>query len=693
MSALRRAGSATVVALALASCARPDPDRYGITSIDIEGNEALDDEAIEACLISRERPHFGLKLGLSTPACGKPPFDASPPTLRLWRWPWTEWPTFNQAVFDHDVERVKRFYRARGYYDARIVEVTVTPREAREPGKVGSCNPVKETCPASILIRVEEGEPTRVTSIEVRGLAALDAALAVSARASVPLGVGAAVDEELYEQGKAAITQVLREAGHAAAAVEGRVEVSTRERSARVTYEVEPGPVYRFGAVRVAGVSGYSARIVEEASDLRRGDRYDPKALVEAQGEVYAMGAFSSAQIRETRRDEEREVDLEIEVTPLEPNALRLNVGVMSGGLQRTSTSELESVPQWDIHLVASYERRHLFGSLAKMRIEERPRIIYNDEFPRPTPPQYGNVVKLTLSYPGLLEPRTESFFETAWDYGPEPFLSFIRSDIYFRLGSRRRFFGGALSLTLAVQQDLFVVDSSPGNVSSDGEPQHSYGISFLEEDVRLDFRDNPLRPQQGAYFGVRAAQAPRWELSDWTAFFLSPETRGYVPLFWDVVLAARVGLGAIFIGNASEELDPVARELGPTTYRLRGGGANSNRGFLAGELGAGPTGGIRRWEASSELRIPFGESFVLAGFFDVGDVNDATSFRFGHLNATAGHGFRYYTVLGAIRLDFGYRIPGLQRADGSNGIESGAEELFLIGVPGAIHLTIGDAY
>jgi outer membrane translocation and assembly module TamA len=654
VEARRRAISSSVLALALVSCARVDTGRYGITSLEIEGTDAIDAEAVEACLISRERPSFGLKLGVSTPTCGKPPFDESPPTLRLWRWPWTEWPAFNQAVFDQDLERVTRFYRARGYYDARVVKVEVTPREAGQPGARGECDPSHENCPVSLLIVVDEGEPTRVASVDVRGLTGLSPELVARLRAAVPLAAGAVVDEEAYERGKRELVAELRKAGHAAAQAEGKVTVNTRVRSARVTYEVEPGPVYRIGRIKVSGASGHSARVIEAAADLRNGDRYDPEAVAEAQSEIYAMGAFSAAQLHETLRPETREVDLEIEVTPLDPNAFRVSVGIMSGAVQRTATSELQSVPQWDVHLVTSYERRHLFGSLARLRIEERPRIIYEDEFPRPTPPQFGNIVKLGVIYPGLLEARTESFFETAWDYGPEPFLGFVRSDVYFRVGSRRRFFRGVLTGTLALQQDLFLVDSSPDNVSSDGQPQNSYGISYVEQELRVDFRDNALRPSEGAYFGLRAAQAPRWSGSDWTAFFLSPEARG---------------------------------------YRLRGGGANSNRGFLAGELGAGPTGGIRRWELNGELRVPFGDSFVLAGFFDVGDVNDTRAFRFDHWNASAGHGFRYYTVLGAIRLDFGYRIPALQRADGSDGIEPDAEELPLLGVPGAIHLTIGDAF
>jgi outer membrane translocation and assembly module TamA len=166
---------------------------------------------------------------------------------------------------------------------------------------------------------------------------------------------------------------------------------------------------------------------------------------------------------------------------------------------------------------------------------------------------------------------------------------------------------------------------------------------------------------------------------------------RGYVPLFWDIVWANRFAIAGLFIHDASSNLDATSQRLGPNAYRLRGGGANSNRGFLAGQLGAGPQGGIRRWEASSELRIPFGRDFVLAGFVDVGDVHDQASWRFNYLNFTVGWGLRYYTILGAIRLDTGLRILPLQRVDGSDGVSEDDSRLF--GAPGAIHLTIGDAF
>lgn len=682
-----------VVAASLGGCAHPDRGRYGVTKVSVVGTKAVDDEALKACLITRERDDFELRLGLSPPTCGKPPFDSSAPSLRLWRWPWTEWPAFNEAIFDQDLERVQRFYRARGYYDAKVRQVAVDPPQARQPGRHGACDPEHDTCPVALIISVEEGAPTRVSELLVQGLDQVAAAAREQALAAVPLRKGDVIDEAIYERGKAVLTERLRSAGHAGVAVAGSVQIDTRTRSARVRYDVSPGPPYRWGKLRIKGHGALPALVIEKAAGLRAGKEYDPEDLVDAQAEVMAMGGFSAVQVSEKLDPEQRTVDVELEVTPLSPHALRLAVGVMSGAMQRTATSELASIPQWDVHLLARYERRHPFGSLLIARIEDRPRLIFDKDFPRPTKPQPGNLIKLSLTQPGLLEARTESFFETAWDYGPEPFLSFIRSDVLMRVGSRRGFFRRRLGVTLALQQDLFLVGKGADNVSSDGQPQSSYGYSFVEQDLRLDLRNNRVRPERGFYLGLNTTQALRWRGSDWTAFRVSPEARSFVPLFWDIVWATKVGLSSVFITSASDRLDALAARLGPATYRLRGGGANGNRGFLAGQLGSGLTGGIRRWEASTELRLPLGESFVLAGFLDLGDVSETSSFRFDHLNTSVGHGFRYYTVLGAIRLDVGYRLIRLQRSDGSPAIEPEAERLPWIDVPGAIHLTIGDAF
>lgn len=679
-----------LLALIVAGCAAHEPGRFQIKSLTIKGQQDLAARPLTECLVSRQRPHFGLTVGLAQPSCGEPPFSSSAPRVNLWVWWWKDWPAFNRAVFEEDLKRIERWYRARGYYEARVAEVTYDPPEARNPGEETSCDLEHDVCKVKITVTVEEGPPTLVHEVLFEGLEELPEKLRHTILRVGRLEEAEPIDEALYELAKERISRELRETGYARPIVAGTVEVDTTARRAKVTFRVAAGRLYTFGKVSVTGHGSLPEKPILAAGQVRPGRRYAPEVVREVHAEVYALGAFSSVEVREVPDETTGRMDLRLEVTPQEPHALRLGVGVSSGAKQRTSTGELASIPQWDVHLFGRYERRHVFGTLGRLTLEERPRVIFSDDFPRPTPPQLGNLVGLKLTQPGLLEARTELFSENAWDFGPDAFLGFERSDLFFRIGARRGFFSRRLLATLALQQDLFLVN--PSGVTSDGsELPSSYGYSFVEQDVRLDLRDNSLRPRIGAYFGLNASQAPRWSGSDWTALRLAPDARVYLPLIFDIVWASRIAMGGIFITDASSSLDATSQALGPNTYRLRGGGANSNRGFLAGQLGAGRQGGIRRWEASTELRVPFGQDFVLAGFADIGDVNDAPDWRFDHLNLSVGLGLRFYTILGAIRLDLGLRIPSLQRTDGSDGVEP--DDSRFLGNPGALHLTIGDAF
>lgn len=699
-----RAALAAGFATSLA-CASVEMGRHGVNSLEIVGSRAVAEAAIAECLITRPREHFSLGIGLSQPTCGVPPFDASPIRLRLWRWPWTEWPTFNRAVFDRDLEGVLRFYRARGFYAARIVDVEYAPAEASRAGG-GRCD--VGDCRVDLRVVVDEGEPVRITRLQAYGIDVLPAEIQSAARAAIELVPGAPPDEALHDRSKGAIERVLYGAGWAGAGVQGTVRVDPRTRSAEVEYRIEPGPLYHFGRVEVSGHGSLPREVIEEAASLEQGQRFDPEELREIQAEVFALGAFSAVEVEERLAPEAGRADVSIRVTPLPPDALRVGAGVLSGAARRTETGEVQSIPQWDVHLFGRYQRRHLFGSLAQLTVEDRPRLIFSAAFPAFESPRPGNVASVALSQPGWPEARTTAFARTVWDYGPDPYLDFFRSDLFFRVGLTRGFWRRRLIATAAAQQDLFsVLDSpepapaAPGPATSDAPMQaagdapripSSYRYTYLEQDLRLDLRDSRTRARSGAYFGLNATQAPRWAGSDWTAFRLAPEVRAYLPLPLDIVFAQRFAIAGLFVLDASPELDPLSRELGPNNYRLRGGGASSNRGFLAGRLGVGLDGGTRRWETSLELRVPIGQDWVVAGFADFGDVSRG-AIRFDHLNATLGYGLRYHTVIGAIRLDVGYRIPRWQRADGSGGIEDEANTLPFSDVPGALHLTIGDPF
>lgn len=130
--------------------------------------------------------------------------------------------------------------------------------------------------------------------------------------------------------------------------------------------------------------------------------------------------------------------------------------------------------------------------------------------------------------------------------------------------------------------------------------------------------------------------------------------------------------------------------------FRFRGGGATSNRGFLPGRLGDGIAGGQRRWEASAELRVPLSTDFGVAVFLDAGDVSQSPVFRFDHPQTSTGFGFRYNTLVGPLRLDFGWRIPGLQvfgQDERPLLRDNTVVNVGLFKFQGAVHITIGEAF
>jgi outer membrane translocation and assembly module TamA len=228
-------------------------------------------------------------------------------------------------------------------------------------------------------------------------------------------------------------------------------------------------------------------------------------------------------------------------------------------------------------------------------------------------------------------------------------------------------------------------------------EVPSSYRLPFLDQRITLDLRDNTAQPTRGAYFRLAMQEAARlWEPS-WNYVRITPEARGYAPLGLGMVLAARFAIGALYIFDASRALDEESRVLGPQAYRMRGGGAQSNRGFAPGRLGTGYkdnplSGGIRRWESSLEWRIPLAESFGIVLFADVGDVNAKPNFRFDHLNTAVGAGLRYRTIIGPIRFDVAGRPEGAQMLDGSPPSDA-TMDLGFVQFRGAVHLTIGEAF
>ena len=836
--AVRAMVVAITVAGSVSACAKIPPDSYGVARLELDGVDELSANALRACLATRERPHVGIDFGTSSePTCNQPPFDGGGSIARLWAWPWTDWPLWDVAVFERDIRRIERWYRARGYYDARVREVEISPAGAAESDRVaegegeGECERRRgQGCEVEVRVEIEEGEPVRTEGVALwvsleeydgeRGLppppeprvpeesaepgeqdeqdeqdeqveqveqvaevdaqpnteAEAEARAALNSRAEAPrqwgyvrdselpirfeaerstemraaaearargedpprlrprsqarragralrnvlqgavqLPVGEPFDEALYDRTKSALVEALLREGYACGHVLGAVGVNPSAKLADVALYVHLGRRCRVAEVSVEG-DDVPVNTILGAASLRTGDVYRVQDIREAQRAVYALGAFSEVDIVGTpRRDEEGHctglVDVVIRVTRGRTFRYGVGVGVQTGQVDDAQNIS-GSVPQWDLHLLLFLEHRDFLGGLRRIRLEDRPKLILQTQRTgqsnRRVTPRPGNELRLEFRQPAFLESRTTLTFGARWDYGPDPNQGFFRHDVDTSIRVSRPFFEGKLILSAGVHWNL--QRTTDDQVSSD------HTVQFFEEYVQLDLRDDSRRPREGLFVSLGFHQSPAFMGSSWTYYRFTPEARAYLPLPLGAVFAMRLGLGATIISSPDPSLDRVSAQLGPQRYRLRGGGPSSHRGFPAGFLGdaqdAGVgsfclrndpppdvdcaeanSGGLRRWEANLEIRAPITPDFGAVLFADMGDVSRSDSFRLRHIHLAVGFGIRYQTLVGPVRLDIGILARRAQTINRTNLAPINEVNLGLFKFPGAIHLTIGEAF
>lgn len=678
--------SATVFCALIAACATVPQGKFGVSSIEVDGVKRLDEGALLACLATQKRARFGFSLGPHPePECGTPPFDAERVPVELWTWPWTEWPVFEQASFERDLNRIERWYQARGFYQAEVTKYQVA-RDASD-GEI------------DIKVAIAEGEPIIVTEINFVGIEGLALEVRRQARDSVGLQEGGRFDEATYEASKKTLAGALAEASYARASVRGRVLVDPDKLEATVTFEVTPGPSCRFGSVRVENNRGLPKKAIVDAAALRPGAPYSESSLQEAQDAIYGMGAFASVELVPQPRANSDFVDVLVRVVPARRFRFAVGAGIEAGTREGLQDDPTENLARWDVHLLARVEHRNFLGSMRRLRIEERPRLIFGKGFPQTgDKPRPGNLLMVEIKQPALLERRTLLTVAAEWDYGPDPYGGdYYRHDLDIWIGPGRYFFGRALHLSSAIHLNLF----SSNNVGVCTGELQDYHVTFLEHSVRLDQRNDVRDTTRGWLLGLSFQHAGYFLPSDWNYVRVNPEARGYLTLPWHLVLAARVRLGVLAITSSQiTEESKNLRDYGPYRYRLRGGGPNSVRGFdpnylgdVEGEGSCLTTGGLRQWESSVELRIPITMDFRTVLFIDAGDVTTKTRFRLNYPQTTLGFGLRYNTILGPLRFDMGFLPDALQVFGTDTRPNPNLQKGRLFGLNGAWHLSIGEAF
>lgn len=659
----------TVAALVL-GCRKIPAGEDAVTAISVRGVPSRYDESIEA--------------GLTTKA-----------TKRLL---WVisgvyEWQTLDEEALETDIERIRRELKRRGYYEARVTGVRVLRRAENK---------------VDVEIDVEPGPRVMIGKITTEGLASLPFDVAVHATRSLDLREGDPFDETEYENVKLELANALADVGYAHVKVGGRALVDLSTHRATVTLLATPGPRATFGPIAIEGLEKIDAGPVRTALALEEGAVYSRRSLEEARLALFRLGVFSRVDVVPLLSDSK---------TTVVPITVRLEEGAMHS-ITAGAGASLD-VLRFAVHGRVSWVSRNFLGGLRELSLDDRPGLTFFptriDYWRAPTNVLPENSLTATLKQPSFLESRTLGVLETG--YNVYPLLYPLPADteevtvnpaeeqvvgyqeLTARPGLQRTFLNDRLPVSFFLNWRSNFPFYYQGTPVEGLEP---VTVTYPEFDIRYDLRDDPIAPTKGIVLSNNL-QVALPLVSPILDLRIRPEARAYVPLDFrgKTVLALRFTAGFLFPSGYGSTLSSGTTPdfTNPDTIRdqhallfraFYSGGPSSNRGYPYQRIGPQgpigfllptgtqcqgasvdpaclrPLGGFTLWEASIEVRRKLGGPWGLVLFADASDVAAGIAeFNWAEPHLSIGTGLRYASPIGPIRLDLGWRVPGMQKLDG----------------------------
>jgi outer membrane protein assembly complex protein YaeT len=591
-----------------------------VSDLKIRGNDALSSSEIKNAIFTTETGAF----------------------------PWSEEHYLEKRQFLDDLQRIYILYQRHGYFEFELESYEIQSRDGD----------------ARIALHVSEGAPTLVDEVALEGFETIEGQdLEAELRDRLPMKAGAIFKEEDLIASRDMLENEFKNRGFAFAQVLLEYRIRKTQRTATVTYTVDPGDVYYFGQIDVFGaVDTGDEDLVRTQLAFETGGRYEQQRILDSQRQIYELGLFRlvdiDTKLATVRADT---VDVTVSVTPAATRVVRLGVGYGTEVRGRVQGSWLD---------------RNFFGKSRQLeirglysRLEREAAVTYRQPtFIKPN---------LNLSLSGFLR------FETEDNYTVE------RIGATGRVAYRLSRFLVATGAITAERADFSDFDEGVLIPELGRDFINPSRLLYTDLGVTFDNTDSLFSPTRGYradfdyQLGIPVASF------DYAYNKITVQVAHYLEIRDGWVMAGRVLPGAIFTYGGDPDTGGEGRV--PLFQRLFAGGSTSVRGYERRQLGPKddpesfgqtrdpePIGGSGLFETGVELRFPIGGRLRGVAFVDAGNVwEDPSEISLADLEYTPGAGVRYVTPIGPFRFDVARRTSD--------------EESFL--PRWVFHISIGDAY
>jgi translocation and assembly module TamA len=432
-----------------------------------------------------------------------------------------------------------------------------------------------------------------------------------------------------------ALRTALGEQGYASAKIgDQQIEVDHRTHLASLVLPVDPGPVARFGAIRVSGQPPFSASHVWTIARFKRGQVFERSKVDDLRRALIATSLVSLADIQVLPTDGGRTVDLAVSLEPAPSHTIAGELGYGTGQGARIEASWTDRNflnPEGALTLRGVAGTNEQLAAVQFRRSNFRMRDQVLNLQASASHQKFDAYEARTVLLSGNIERQSNFIWQKTWTWtaGGEVLATDER---------------GVFSSAGLKDTRTFLIAAAPFSLGYDGS-------------------DSLLDPTTGFRLGGRISPEISAHGGSFTYARTQFDASAYRPVSDRVVIAGRIRLGTI-IGAGVFDIAP--------SRRFYSGGGGSVRGYGYQQLGpkdmdGDPIGGRGLAEFGLEARIrlkQFGGNFGVVPFFDGGSLTrevlpDLNSWRF-----AAGLGVRYYSSFGPIRIDVGVPL-NRQKGDG----------------------------
>ncbi len=568
-------------------------DKVKVKKVSFLGNIAFKDEEIKSILQTQEDSLFSFMSGSGN---------------------------FKEINFQNDIERIKYFYRMKGYLQINVGTPEITVSEDKKW--------------VFITIKLTEGPQFSINKLSFQGEVLFPED---ELKEKMVLKEGDTYSEESLRKDIQLLTEIYQDEGYAFANVIRNLNIVPGENKVDVEFSFEKGKIAYFGKINIRGNSKSRDKVIRREITIKEGQKFNGTALRRSRENVQRLGFYEPDSIifnQVSPKDKEDVLDIEVSVKEKNTGQISLGAGysTATGGFFQASVTQS--------NFRGMGQNLSFSLNLAKT----------------------SNTFSIDFTEPYL--------FDTKWSLGGGIFVS--NNDTSSSYSEKRKGLNVRVGYPILTFTNLYLTYKlEDTEIKSVDDPTIDVTLenglaSSVQTSIVHDKRDDRSDPRKGFFLSYSTEYTGIGGEKKWIKN--EAEGRGYYPVVGDLIFRSRFYAG---------RLDEVNSQRIPRTEKFTLGGSRNLRGYSFEDIGPKRTiavngrnqsfniGGEFMSFANIELQHPLsreaGLKWVL--FFDAGHAGDMNKVK---VYTDYGFGFRWFSPIGVLRFEFGYPLTGDFKEQGS---------------------------